>query len=59
MSAEPQQRQRAVRQERTDEAFAIEEPIHNPRIGPRVIPIIVTAIIGIVIIALLFFAPWG
>jgi hypothetical protein len=59
MSADPQQRQRALRQERTDEAFAVEEPISNPRIGPRVIPIVVTVIIGIIIIALLFLAPWG
>ena len=40
MSSDPQQVQRAVRQERTDEAFAIAEPIHDPCIGPRVIPLI-------------------
>jgi hypothetical protein len=59
MSADPQQVQHAVRRERTDEAFKIDEPVHDPRIGPRVIPIIVAVVAIAVILVLFYVAPWG
>ena len=59
MSADPQQVQRAVRQERTNEAFAVDEPLHDPRVGPRVIPLVIVALIALAIIVLLFLSPWG
>ena len=34
MSTDPQQVRHAVRRERTDEAFKIDEPVRDPRIGP-------------------------
>ena len=34
MSADPQQVQHAVRRERIDEAFKVDEPVHDPRVGP-------------------------
>jgi hypothetical protein len=57
MSADQQHIERAVRKERTNEAFAVAEPVQNPRIAPRVIPVIVAVLIGLAIIALLFFFP--
>jgi hypothetical protein len=57
MSVEPQQMERAVRQERTNDAFSVAEPVQNPRIAPRVIPVIVAVLIGVAIIAILFFFP--
>ena len=48
MSADPQQDQHAVRRERIDEAFKVDEPVHDPRVGPRVIPVI-----------MFYVAPWG
>ncbi len=54
-----QERVDPVRQRRTDNAMHIAEPMQNPRIAPRVIPIVVTVAIALVIIALLYMAPWG
>jgi hypothetical protein len=59
MSADPQQVQHAVRQERTDEAFKINEPVRDSRVGPRVIPVIVAILIVAAIIVLFYVAPWG
>jgi hypothetical protein len=59
MSADPQQVQHAVRRERTDEAFKIDEPVHDSRVGPRVIPVIVAILIVVAIIVLFYVAPWG
>lgn len=58
MSANPREAPRAGRQERHDDAFASDEPIHNPRMTPLVIPVL-TILIGIVIIAIRFLPPWG
>src|ERR671911_426620 len=41
MFADPQQDQHAVRRERIDEAFKVDEPVRDPRVGPRVIPIVI------------------
>jgi hypothetical protein len=57
MSADPQQLHSAGRRERTDEAFSVKKPIENPRIAPRLNPVIVTIRIGLAIIAALFFLP--
>ena len=46
-----------VERERTDEAFKVVEPARDERVGPRLIPVIVAIIIGVVIIALLFAMP--
>ena len=59
MSADPQQDQHAVRRERIDEAFKIDEPVRDSRIGPRVIPIIIAIVAIVVLIALVYLAPWG
>ena len=59
MSANPQQDQHAVRRERIDEAFKIDEPVHDPRIGPRMIPVIIAIVALVVIIVLFYVAPWG
>jgi len=53
MSTDPQHVQHAVRRERVDEAFKIDEPIRDSRVGPRVIPVVVA------IIVLFYVAPWG
>ena len=54
MSVDPQQDQHAVRRERTDEAFKTDEPVHDPRVGPRVIPIIVAVVaIAVMLVMLL------
>jgi hypothetical protein len=57
MSVDPQQLESAVQRERTNETFAVKEPIENPRIAPRLIPVIVIVLIGLAIIAALFFLP--
>jgi hypothetical protein len=59
MSVDPQQDQHAVRRERIDEAFKIDEPVHDSRVGPRVIPVVVAIVILAVIIVLFYVAPWG
>jgi hypothetical protein len=59
MSANPQQDQHAVRRERIDEAFKIDEPVRDSRVGPRVIPLIVAILIIAVVIVLFYVAPWG
>ena len=59
MSADPQQDQHAVRRERIDEAFKVKEPVHNPRVGPRMIPVIIAIVAIAVIIVLFYLAPWG
>ena len=59
MSVDPQQDQHAVRRERIDEAFQVDEPVRDSRVGPRVIPIIVAILIFAVIIVLFYVAPWG
>jgi hypothetical protein len=47
----------ATLRHRTDEAFAVSAPAQNPRIAPRLIPVVVTILIGVVILALLYFFP--
>lgn len=47
----------AVRRERTDEAFRVAEPIKNSSLGPRVIPIVVAVLLGIVVIAAFYLWP--
>ena len=59
MSIDAQERVDPARQRRTDEAMQIAEPMHNSRVAPRVIPVVVVIAIGLVIIALLFVRPWG
>ena len=59
MSANPQQDQHAVRRERIDEAFKIDEPVRDSRVGPRVIPVMVAILIVVAIIVLFYVAPWG
>jgi hypothetical protein len=59
MSANPQQDQHAVRRERIDEAFKIDEPVRDSRVGPRVIPVIIAILIIAAIIVLFYVAPWG
>jgi hypothetical protein len=59
MSADPQQDQHAVRRERIDEAFKVDEPVHDSRVGPRVIPVVIAIVAFIVIIVLFYVAPWG
>ena len=59
MSADPQQDQHAVRRERIDEAFKVDEPVRDSRVGPRVIPLIVAILIIAVVIVLFYVAPWG
>jgi hypothetical protein len=43
-----------VERERTDAAFDVAAPARDERIGPRLIPIVVAVLIGLVIIALLW-----
>ena len=59
MSADPQQNQHAVRRERIDEAFQVDEPVRDSRVGPRVIPLIVAILVIAVVIVLFYVAPWG
>jgi len=59
MATDPQQAQHAVRRERTDEAFKIDEPIRDSRIAPRVIPVIAAILVVVAIIVLFYVAPWG
>jgi hypothetical protein len=59
MSADPQQDQHAMRRERIDEAFKVDEPVHDSRIGPRVIPVVIAIVAFIVIIVLFYVVPWG
>ena len=59
MSVDPQQDQHAVRRERIDEAFTIDEPVRDSRVGPRVIPLIVAIVAVVVVIVLFYVAPWG
>jgi hypothetical protein len=49
---------RTIKQERTDEAFEVAAPAQNPRIGPRLIPVIVTVLIGIGLVLVLLL-NWG
>lgn len=46
-----------VERELTDAAFEVAGPAHDTRVGPRLIPVIVAVVIGLVIIALLFTMP--
>jgi hypothetical protein len=57
MSVDAQEGEDLVRQERTDEAMGIAPPLHDSRIAPRVIPIVVTVLISLAIIAILFLMP--
>ncbi len=59
MSVDAQERIDPVRQARTDDAMKVGEPMHDSRVAPRVIPLVVVVVIGLVIIALLFARPWG
>jgi hypothetical protein len=59
MSVDSQQDQHAVRRERIDQAFKVDEPVRDSRIGPRVIPVIIAIVAVVVIIALFYVAPWG
>ena len=59
MSVDAQERVDPARQQRTDDAMRVAEPVHDPRIGPRVIPVLVVIAIGLVVVALLYLAPWG
>jgi hypothetical protein len=61
MSVDSQQDQleHAVRRERIDEAFRVDEPVHDSRVGPRVIPLVVAILIIAVVIVLFYVAPWG
>jgi hypothetical protein len=57
MSSDPRQLEQTARRERTDEAFQVTEPIRNPWTAPRVFPVIIAVLIGLIVIALLFFLP--
>lgn len=46
-----------VRQARTDQAFEVKEPLQNSSIAPRVIPIVITLLVGLALIAILFILP--
>ena len=59
MSANPQQDQHAVRRERIDEAFKIDESVRDSRVGPRVIPIVIAVVALVVLLVLFYVAPWG
>jgi hypothetical protein len=59
MSVDPQQDQHAVRRERIDEAFKVDEPVRDSGVGPRVIPIIIAIVALAVILVLFYVAPWG
>ena len=59
MSVDAQERVDPVRQKHTDDAMHIADSAHDPRVGLRVVPVIVVIAIGIVIVALLYLAPWG
>jgi hypothetical protein len=47
----------AARRERTDEAFKVAEPIQNSSVGPRVVPIVIAVLVGIVVIVAFFLWP--
>jgi hypothetical protein len=59
MSVDSQQDQHAVRRERIDQAFKVDEPVRDSRIGPRVIPVVIAIVAVVVIIVLFYVAPWG
>ena len=59
MSVDPQHDQHAVRRERVYEAFRFDEPVRDPVIGPRVIPVIIAIVAIAVILVLFYVAPWG
>ena len=59
MSVNPQQDQHAVLRERIDEAFKIDEPVRDSRVGPRVIPVVIAIVALVVILVLFYVAPWG
>lgn len=46
-----------AKQARTDEALEVKEPLHNPRIASRLVPVVITLLIGLAFIALIFLFP--
>jgi hypothetical protein len=55
MSTEQQQLENAVRQERTDQALSASTAVkETPGIWPRLIPVIVTVLIGLAFIVILY-----
>ena len=59
MSVDSQQDQHAVRRERIDQAFKVDEPVRDSRIGPRVIPVVIAIVAVVVVIVLFYVAPLG
>jgi hypothetical protein len=55
MAINPRDIRQQVQREETNEAFDVAESIENPRIAPRVIPVIIMLIIGLTLLAILFF----
>jgi len=49
--------QQAVRREQTDSAFKVAEPIENPRVGARVVPVVIVVALGIIVILAFFLWP--
>ena len=48
-----------IESERTDEAFKVTEPARNSGIGPRVIPLVIAILVGVVLLVMFFVVPWG
>jgi hypothetical protein len=57
MSVDPREPNQATRRERIDDAFDVKEPAQNPGIGPRLIPVVATILVGVVILLILYFVP--
>jgi hypothetical protein len=59
MSVDRQEAVNRVERARTDEAFEVAESARDPGIRPRVIPVVVVILIGVVLLVLFYVAPWG
>jgi hypothetical protein len=46
-----------VERERTNAAFEVTGPAQDTRVGPRLIPVDIAVVVGLVILALLFTMP--
>jgi t-SNARE complex subunit (syntaxin) len=57
MSLDRQEVVNRVERERTDDAFKVAEPARNSSIAPRLIPVIVTILIGVVLLVMFFVVP--
>jgi hypothetical protein len=58
MSVDPRGFDHSTLRNQTDEAFEIAEPVQNPRIASRTIAVIVAILIGLALLAVLFWQPF-